>query len=588
MHQKAFWVVLGVVAILAIKPVIADEWHSVIVRENIHDGPTDIVIALDSNEYPHFAYRVGDEIENFINYSYWTGDQFIHEQLQEDCSHGYASRHVDLALDSLDEPCIAYNINDMELDDPWWYYSDLIYAKKTDSSFTFYCLDADTAPDFVYCGDGCSMALDKQDNPHFSYFIYPGEHNPKYARWTGSEWVYQMVEEAPTYQVDTSIEIDSQDLPHICYLSENSELKYAHRIGTQWEIQTITIGAGYGEIALDSRDNPHIIFTQANEVNYAYYDGSAWEIQSLGVEGYGASLALDKQGNPHICYLYPEGYYKGFYTVDVYYAYRVGMDWNTQLVDQFDDVSMRACYSSTSIALDSLDRPHIAYKYFSVDDNRYDLKYAWYSGYLAISLLSFTATPQENSSVLLNWRVETTEGEQIAGFNLYRRPLTTDVAESAPCFYKANSSPLQKKYADWTKVNNSLITGQNPYTYTDSTVELGTSYEYRLEAVLADDSTEILGTASCAPAPPAFAITKLYPNPASDVLNIVLTLPQTGKVTLELYDLTGRVVTSKDIQVISAGELYEELDVAGLANGVYTLQATQMNLSASERVVVVK
>jgi hypothetical protein len=116
----------------------------------------------------------------------------------------------------------------------------------------------------------------------------------------------------------------------------------------------------------------------------------------------------------------------------------------------------------------------------------------------------------------------------------------------------------------------------------------GKAYEYRLEAVLADESTEILGTASCAPTPPSFAITKLYPNPASDVLNIALTLPQAGEVTVELYDLTGRVVTSKDIQVASAGELSEQLDVHQLTNGVYTLRATQGCFSASERLVVVR
>ena len=119
-------------------------------------------------------------------------------------------------------------------------------------------------------------------------------------------------------------------------------------------------------------------------------------------------------------------------------------------------------------------------------------------------------------------------------------------------------------------------------------VNSGKSYEYRLEAVLADESTEILGTASCAPTPPAFAITKVYPNPASDVLNIALTLPHTGGVTLELYDLTGRVVASKNIKVSSAGELTEQIDVSVLANGVYILRANQGSLSASERAVVAR
>jgi len=140
----------------------------------------------------------------------------------------------------------------------------------------------------------------------------------------------------------------------------------------------------------------------------------------------------------------------------------------------------------------------------------------------------------------------------------------------------------------WTKVNPSLITGENPYEYTDGDVQWGLTYEYRLEAVLADESTEILGTASCAPAPPAFAITELYPNPASDMLTCLLSVPDAGLVNLELYDLSGRLVASQKLEASDAMELEAVMDVSSLTSGVYTLKATCNGAEANAQCVVAK
>jgi len=437
----------------------------------------------------------------------------------------------------------------------------------------------------VVCSDyfqiDTSIAVDSQDYPQICF----NGSGLTYAHWTGGLWEFIYLEPTTADAYGISMHLDTDGHPHISYGSKSGwDLKYEYQTESTWENQVIDSQIGYTDtsIALDSQGYPHISYFDENPVNhlkYASWTGTTWDFQTVD-SGFSAnygfnSMALDSQDNPHIAY-YDQS------NSLLKYAYWTGSEWEIQVIDS-DDLGV---YGGTvSLALDSQNHPHISY----YDYNHRRLKYAWYGDPLnAINLLSFTATPQEDSSVLLNWQVETTEGEQIAGFNLYRRPLTTDVAESAPCFCKANSLPLQANNDDWTKINASLITGQNPYTYTDSTVEPGKTYEYRLEAVLADESTEILGTASCAPAPPAFAITKVYPNPASDVLNIALTLPQSGGVTLELYDLTGRVVMSKDIQVISAGELSEQLEVSGLANGVYTLRATQMNETASEKVVVVR
>jgi len=121
-------------------------------------------------------------------------------------------------------------------------------------------------------------------------------------------------------------------------------------------------------------------------------------------------------------------------------------------------------------------------------------------------------------------------------------------------------------------------------------VESGIAYEYKLEAVLADDSAETLGTTQAtAGIPPAsFAILALYPNPASDVLTCLLAVPEPGTVELQLYDLSGRLVLSKQFEASEPTELEAQLNIFSLASGVYTLRASSAAMEVSERAVVVR
>jgi len=540
--------------------VFAGTWHIETVDAGGDLGSSNS-IALDSAGNPHIAY----EGTHCLKYAQWNGATWDIQEVDTSEDWYY---HISIALDSADNPHISYyeDIGDLNGALRYAYWTGSVWQIQTISTFGIY----------IY---GTAIALDSSDNPHVSYVEHYDTDNQflKYVHWTGSAWETQVVDMIHSIGSECSIALDSSDNPHISYRSRyySEELKYARWTGTTWQIQSVdTEGDVYPctSIVLDCSDNPHISYCRFPDIyydgalKYAHWTGSTWEMEvvdtSGGYMGTSNSIALDSSGNPHIAYCDDSN-------EDLKYTRWTGSTWEIQSVDTEGSVGW-----SCSIALDSSDNPHISY----YDYSNNNLKYAWYEPTTGTNLLSFTATPQEDSSVLLNWRVETTESEQIAGFNLYRHNVVTE----------SYSSPPQKNDEGWTKVNPSLITGQNPYAYTDSAVEPGKTYEYRLEAVLADESTEILGTASCAPTPPAFAITKVYPNPTSDLLNIGLTLPQAGKVTLELYDLTGRLVVSKDIQAVSAGELTDRLDVRELANGVYTLCATQASLSASEKVVVVR
>jgi len=199
---------------------------------------------------------------------------------------------------------------------------------------------------------------------------------------------------------------------------------------------------------------------------------------------------------------------------------------------------------------------------------------------VGVYLTSFR-TETAGGAVVVTW--ETAEETGLVGFNLYRRSLVTegDSAFGGVILTKSKDQP-------WTQINPSLITGENPYEYTDEDVDGGITYEYCLEAVL-EEGAETLGTTQVTTGKPStFAILSLYPNPASETVTCLLSIPEGGIVELSLYDLSGRMVIEESYELSEPTELSAQLDVSSLASGVYTLQATCGDIQVSKRAVVVQ
>ena len=104
-----------------------------------------------------------------------------------------------------------------------------------------------------------------------------------------------------------SIAIGSDGTIHIVYGEKN--LHHAYFDGT-WHTEIVDsaddyyIGK-YASIALDSSNNPHIVYSQGSkEIKYAYFNGT-WHIDTIDSNAYlayGSSVALDASSNPHIVY----------------------------------------------------------------------------------------------------------------------------------------------------------------------------------------------------------------------------------------------------------------------------------------------
>lgn len=169
-------------------------------------------------------------------------------------------------------------------------------------------------------------------------------------------WVVETVDTGNPTGLHTSLVLDKEANPRILYIDQVADaLKYAVFSEGAWTSETIAAQQGFlgaTELVLDDTDRPHLSFFSSvtGFVNYATWNGSGWNVHRVDLshsEGY-STLAVDDEGRVHLAY----AYFNGTLT----YSVGNGTDWTSSFVDPGVITSRYI-----SLALDSLDRPHIAY-----------------------------------------------------------------------------------------------------------------------------------------------------------------------------------------------------------------------------------
>jgi hypothetical protein len=246
--------------------------------------------------------------------------------------------------------------------------------------------DVETVDDGEHVGKFNSIAVDADGNPYISYFN-EREDDLKYAYWNGEEWKKRTIDDHERVGLYTSIAIRSGK-PRISYYDiSNRSIKYASFSGSSWSLKTIyrsgTSGL-YSSIALDSRGNPHIsyYYSARDELRYASWNGDQWTtmvVDSYGDTGKHSSLAIDSNDNPHISYFFDKTGEEG---LELKYAVWNGYQWVIETVDTF-----KAVGQYTSLALDSLNQPHISYYDMELDHLKYTHKdaFGWHFSQLDTS-----------------------------------------------------------------------------------------------------------------------------------------------------------------------------------------------------------
>lgn len=77
----------------------------------------------------------------------------------------------------------------------------------------------------------------------------------------------------------------------------------------------------------------------------------------------------------------------------------------------------------------------------------------------------------------------------------------------------------------------------------------------------------------------------LFPNPANDVLQIKLSVSKEQPITIEMLDVSGRVLYTKTKNAV-LGELNEKVDVKNFPKGTYLIKINGENLSETKKIVI--
>lgn len=175
-----------------------------------------------------------------------------------------------------------------------------------------------------------------------------------------------------------------------------------------------------------------------------------------------------------------------------------------------------------------------------------------------VSLVTFKGERRGAENVLV-WKTATEQNNK--GFELQRSINGADFSTIA--FVRTKSA---------TGNSNAAL----DYTYNDKTPFMGNSY-YRLKQINNDNKTSlsnivvIKGTRST-----GLVLSSIYPNPASDAVNMVVSAPSSDKITFIVSDLAGKVVMQK-AATMNSGDNNVKLNVQTLPSGTYMLKAVCAN-----------
>ena len=230
-------------------------WTSEEVSSNANVGP--IGIAVDSNNHPHISYAAsgGEQCGDGLRIASHDGSSWAYDVVEAGDNRGCDSAIV---IDDNDNIYIAYQNRDN---------SKLLIATDKSGSWDSYIVDAGTSPSNLYPGYMTSMVMDGQGQFHIAHFDEKDDDLRYSTGAPNSQWTTTIVESSGHTGRDPSIALDSSDNPHIVYNSWSGfDLKYAvyNPTTTSWDKSFISTTGDVGKgnsIIIDPNGVMHVPFS---------------------------------------------------------------------------------------------------------------------------------------------------------------------------------------------------------------------------------------------------------------------------------------------------------------------------------------
>ncbi|MFA7361587.1 MAG: T9SS type A sorting domain-containing protein [Candidatus Kapaibacterium sp.] len=148
--------------------------------------------------------------------------------------------------------------------------------------------------------------------------------------------------------------------------------------------------------------------------------------------------------------------------------------------------------------------------------------------------------------------------------------------------------------SDFSKITfvygNGNSTVQKSYSYTDRNLNTG-KYKYRLKQIDYNGNFEYhnLNNIVEIGVPDKYYVSQNYPNPFNPVTKIDFNLPVDSKVSLVIYDVTGKVVAKLlNNEFRSAGYYTAEFDASKFSSGVYFYSFSTDKFNITKRMTLIK
>jgi hypothetical protein len=147
---------------------------------------------------------------------------------------------------------------------------------------------------------------------------------------------------------------------------------------------------------------------------------------------------------------------------------------------------------------------------------------------------------------------------------------------------------------DWSSIGTAMADASGLVTFEDPTVAAGQSYGYTLVMASARGAEVSGETQVDVPAPTdfghgtnvAFGLSRIHPNPVMGRFTVSMALENASPARLEIFDVRGRLVSSREVGSPGAGPRTLEMDRGGWTAGVYFVRLSQSGRSSRGRIVV--
>jgi C1A family cysteine protease len=190
-----------------------------------------------------------------------------------------------------------------------------------------------------------------------------------------------------------------------------------------------------------------------------------------------------------------------------------------------------------------------------------------------VELTSFSAVP-EGTNIRLAWATATETNNQ--QFEIYRKTIDED------------------RIGEWLLVGyregKGTTTEPQHYSYLDDISCINaTAFEYRLKQVDFDGSysfSEEIRVSNLVPA--KYSLEQNYPNPFNPSTEIKFSIPQTSNLTLKVFDVMGREVTTLIDDKMEAGKHSIVFNAANLSSGVYYYTIITEKFIQTKKMILLK